>query len=188
MTKTILFVAIALVLGLILGFVAGRMLLERQWSKPYTQVSPATEQKAADGNPSPKAGTKVLVPMPIGKSREALKALTAKDLVVSSVAAVGGDEEGLELRVVVENRGPCTLNLVEGVAYGFDPLGKPAALLKGGENYMAFSAFSKRPLEPGKKRIVQRALKEGSGDDATLAIAEIDHTTCTDGTSWTRAK
>lgn len=183
--KTILFVAIALVLGVILGFVAGRALLERQWAKPYVQVSPSTEQRSAGGNPSPKAGTKVLAPMPIGKSREALKALTAKDPVVSNVGAVGFDEDGLELHVVVENHGPCTLNLVEGVAYGFDAYGKPARLLKGGENFMAFTA--RRPLEPGKKRIIQRNLKEGA-EDATLAIAHIDHTTCTDGTSWTRAQ
>jgi hypothetical protein len=182
MLKPILFAVVALVLGVILGFLLGRMTLERQWSQPYTQVSPAAEQKSAGGNPSPKAGTKVLRPMPIGKSRAALQAMTEKDPVFSTVAAVGANEEGVELHVVVENRGKCTVTALSGVAYGFDAFGKPAPLNKGGETYVAFE--SKAPLEPGKKTTVAEALKEV--EDATLAIAQIDKTTCSDGTSWAR--
>lgn len=150
MLKTILIAAIALVLGLILGFLVGRLMLERQWSQPYTQVAPGTEQKAAGHNRSPKAGTKVLKPMPIGRSRVALKAMTEKDPVVSNVAAVGAGEDGVELHVVVANNGKCTVTAATGVAYGFDAFGKPAPLLKGGENFVAFEL--KEPLEPGKKR------------------------------------
>ena len=182
MLKTILFAAIALVLGLILGFVLGRFTLERQWSQPYTQVAPGTEQRAAGHNPSPKAGTKVLKPLPIGKARAALKAMTEKDLVVSNVAAVGANEDGVELHVVVENNAKCTLTALTGVAYGFDAYGKPAPLLKGGENFVAFEL--KAPLEPGKKTTVAKALKDV--DEATLAVAHVDRTTCSDGTSWTR--
>ena len=182
MLKTILIAAIALVLGLILGFVVGRSTLERQWSQPYTQVAPDTEQKAAGHNPSPKAGTKVLKPMPIGKARAALRPMTEKDPVVSNVAAVGAGDEGAELHVVVENRGKCTVNTLSGVAYGFDAWGKPAPLLKGGENFVAFEL--KTPLEPGKKAMVAKVLKDV--DDATLAIAQVDRTTCADGTTWAR--
>ena len=182
MLKTILFAAIALVLGLILGFVIGRFTLERQWSQPYTQVAPGTEKNAAGHNPSPKAGTKVLKPLPIGKARVALKAMTEKDLVVSNVSAVGANEEGVELHVVVENNGKCTVTAATGVAYGFDAFGKPAPLLKGGENFVAFEL--KTPLEPGKKTTVAEVLKDV--DDATLAVAHIDRTTCSDGTSWAR--
>ena len=182
MMKTILFAAITLVLGLILGFVIGRVTLERQWSQPYSQVSPATEQKSAGGNPSPKAGTKVLKPMPSGKSRAALVPMTEKDPVFSNVSAVGANEEGVELHVVVENRGKCAVTSLSGVAYGFDAFGKPAPLLKGGENFVAFE--SKTTLEPGKKMTVAEVLKDV--DDATLAVAHIDRTTCADGTSWTR--
>lgn len=182
MLKTVLVVAIALVLGLILGFVLGRFTLERQWSQPYTQVAPGTEQKAAGHNPSPKAGTKVLKPMPIGKARAALKTMTAKDLVVSSVAAVGAGEDGVELHVVVENNGKCTVTALSGVAYGFDAFGKPSPLLKGGENFVAFEL--KTPLEPGKKTTVAEPLKDV--EDATLAVAQIDKTTCSDGTTWAR--
>src|SRR5689334_20639200 len=149
MMKTILFAAITLVLGLIIGFVIGRVTLERQWSQPYSQVSPGTENKAAGGNPSPKAGTKVLKPMPIGKSRAALVSMTEKDPVFSTVAAVGAGENGVELHVVVENRSKCTVTSLSGVAYGFDAFGKPSPLIKGGENFVAFE--SKVPLEPGKK-------------------------------------
>jgi hypothetical protein len=182
MLKTILVIAIALVVGLILGFVIGRFTLERQWSQPYTQVMPGTEQKAAGHNPSPKAGTKVLKPMPIGKARAVLKGMTEKDPVVSHVAAVGAGDEGYELNVVVENHGKCTVTALTGVAYGFDAWGKPAPLLKGGENFVAFEL--KKPLEPGKKAMISDTLKDV--DDATLAVAQIDKTTCSDGTSWAR--
>lgn len=183
MVKTILFAAIALVLGLILGFVLGRTTLERQWSHPYTQVAPGTQNnKSEGGNPTPKVGTKILKPMPIARSRLALKAMTDKDPVVSNVAAVGAGDEGTELHVVVENRGACTVTSLAGVAYGFDAWGKPSALNKGGETFVAFE--SKSPVEPGKRATVALTLKDV--DDATLAIAHVDHTTCSDGTSWTR--
>jgi hypothetical protein len=182
MLKTILIAAITLVLGLIVGFLVGRFLLERQWSQPYTQVSPADVKKSEGANPSPKAGTKVLKPMPIGKSRVALRAMTDKDPVVSNVAAVGAGDDGMELHVVVENRGKCTVTSLAGVAYGFDAYGKPSPLNKGGETYVAFE--SKGPLEPGKKATVGGPLKDV--DLATLAIAQVDRTTCSDGTSWAR--
>jgi len=182
MMKTILIAAIALVLGLIIGFVTGRFTMERSWSQPYSQVTPSTVQKSAGHNPSPKAGTRILKPMPIGKSRAALKPMAEKDPVFSNIAAVGANEEGVELHVTVENRGTCTVTALSGVAYGFDAFGKPAPLLRGGENFVAFE--SKAPLEPGKKLIVAEVLKDI--DDATLAVAHVDHTTCADGTSWTR--
>jgi hypothetical protein len=182
MLKPILIAAIALVLGLILGFVLGRFTLERQWSQPYSQVSPEDTKKSEGANRSPKVGTKVLKPMPIGRSRVALKGMTDKDPVFSNVAAVGAGDEGVDLHVVVENRGKCTVTSLAGVAYGFDAYGRPAPLNKGGQTYVAFE--SKAPLEPGKKATVAQPLKDI--DDATLAIAHVDHTTCSDGTSWTR--
>ncbi|MDB5219528.1 MAG: hypothetical protein JWO86_7455 [Myxococcaceae bacterium] len=183
MVKTILFAAIALVLGLILGFVLGRTTLERQWSQPYTQVAPGSQpNKSEGGNPMPKVGTKILKPMPIARSRLALKSFTEKDPVVSNVAAVGAGDEGLELHVVVENRSACTVTSLGGVAYGFDAWGKPSRLNTGGETFVAFE--SKAPIEAGKKATVALALKDV--EDATLAIAHVDRTTCSDGTSWAR--
>jgi len=184
MHKTILLVAIALVFGLILGFVLGRTLLERQWSQPYTQVPHGVEKnKIEDGNPTPKHGTTVLKPMPIARSRAALAQMTGKDPVVSPVAAVGaGDEGAFELHVIVENRGTCSVTSLSGVAYGFDAYGRSSSLNAGGDNYVAFE--SRTTIEPGKKATVAQVLKHV--DDATLAIAHIDKTTCSDGTSWTR--
>lgn len=181
--KTVLFAAIALVLGLILGFVLGRFTLERQWSQPYTQVAPGSQSnKSESANPAPKVGTKILKSMPIGRSRVALKRMTEKDPVVSNVAAVGAGEDGVEMHVVVENRGACTVTSLGGVAYGFDAFGKPSALNKGGETFVAFE--SKAPVEPGKHATVALPLKDV--DDATLAVAHVDRTTCSDGTSWAR--
>lgn len=184
MLKTVLFAAITLVLGLIIGFLVGRTTLERQWSQPYVQVSPATEKKSAGGNPSPKAGTKVLRPMPIGRSRAALRPMTEKDPVFSNVAAVGAGENGVELHVVVENRGTCTVTSLRGVAYGFDAFGKPAPLLTSGESFVAFESKAPFALEPGKKVTVAEELK--GVEDATLSVAHVDRTTCSDGTSWAR--
>lgn len=181
MLKTVLFAAIALVFGLILGFVLGRFTLERQWSQPYSQALPPGA-KGELHNPTPPTGTKVLKPMPIGRSRAALHGLTDKDQVVSTVAAVGAGDTGIELHVVVENRSTCTVTSLAGVAYGFDAYGKPAALNAGGETYVAFE--SKAPLEPGKKSTVAQPLK--GAEDATLALAHVDRATCADGTSWKR--
>jgi hypothetical protein len=182
MTKIILFTSIALVVGAIAGFFLGRFTLERQWSQPYTTVTSAEEQMNAGDNPSPKAGASVLKPMPIGKSRAALATLVEHDAVRSPVAAIGAGDEGVELHVVVENRGACTLTSLSGVAYGFDAYGKPSPLRKSGRNYVAFE--SKEPIPPGKKHTVAAGLTNVA--DATLAIAQIDKTTCSDGTSWAR--
>lgn len=179
--KPILIAAITLVLGLIIGFLVGRMLLERQWSQPYTTATPPGT-KSEGGNPSPIAGTKVLKAMPIGRSRLALRQLTEKDPVVSNVASVGAGDTGVELHVVVENHGRCTVTSLAGVAYGFDANGKASPLNKGGETYVAFQ--SNTALEPAKKLTV--ALPLQNVELATLAIAHVDRTTCADGTSWAR--
>lgn len=180
--KMVIAVVVALVVGLVLGFIAGRTSLERKWSQPYAVVSPADVKKNADGDPAPKAGTKVLTAMPIKKARLALASLIEKDPAVVTVAAVGADEEGLELHAVVENRGTCTLNSVEGVAYGYEPRGRPTKTNKSGAKYVAFA--SDVSIEPGKKGTITQKLRYA--DDATLAIAHVDHTTCADGSSWAR--
>jgi hypothetical protein len=182
MLKPAVIAAIALVVGLVLGFLLGRAMLERQWSQPYTEALPPGT-KGELNNPSPVVGTKVLKPMPIGRSRAALKELTAGDPVVSNVAAVGANDDSMELHVVVENRGKCTVTSLAGVAYGFDAYGRPSALNAGGETYVAFQ-FS-TPLPPGKRDTVAQPLKGGI-DDATLAVAHVDRTTCSDGTTWKR--
>ncbi len=175
---------VALAIGLAAGFFFGRMLLERQWSQPFVQISPDAAKKsgAPDADPTPKAGTTVLKAMPMGKGRAALRAKTEKDPVVATVASFGADSKKIDLNVIVENRGKCTITSVAGVAYGFDPYGKPAAVNKAGESYLAFEA--KAEIAPGAKDDVSQTVK--FAQDATLALAQIDHATCSDGTTWTR--
>jgi hypothetical protein len=180
--KTALLLAIVLFAGLIVGYLFGRFTLERQWSQPYTQAGPPPTGAPDEINPSPTPGTKVLKAMPIAKSRAALASMTGDDPVVSHVAAVGWGANRAELHVVVESHAKCTVTSLGGVAYGFDPLGMPAPLNKGGATYVAFT--SKTPLEPGKTTTIAAPLK--GIEDATLAIAQIDRTTCADGTTWAR--
>lgn len=184
MTKKLVIVAIvALVVGGLVGFFAGRALLERSWSQPYATLSPADATRYADGgDPAPKAGTQVLRPLPIGKARAALAALTAKDPVVATVGSVGADDAEMELHVTVENRGGCTITGGSGVAYGFTPTGQSAPTNRHGEHFVSFKLDA--PIEPGKHAVASQKLRFAS--KATLAIAQIDVTECADGTTWKR--
>lgn len=175
---------LAFLIGTALGWFLGRRATEAAWSQPYAQVSPDVEQRSSgnDADPAPKAGTKILTKMPIGRARQALAELTANDPAVSRVTSFGASDDGVELHVVVENRGKCTIKKVAGVAYGFDARGRPAKANKGGENYVAFSGET--TIEPGKHDVIAQASK--NGQLATLAIAQIDKTTCEDGTTWAR--
>jgi hypothetical protein len=174
-----------LVLGIVIGWVLGRTMLERQWSQPTTQLSPGDEQRAAskDADPTPKAGTKVLKPMPLQRARLAAKDLTKNDPVVMQVGAVGNGEDGCELHVDLVNNGKCVVTSLDGVAYGFDAFGAPAKVNKGGENYVAF-AEDKLTFEPGKHHLVAQKLRYP--ETASLAVAHVDHVKCADGTSWSR--
>ena len=182
--KLVIVAVVALLVGLAVGFFAGRGMLERKWSQPYARVSPVEESRYAhnDSDPAPKSGAKIVKPMPIGKARAALAAMTAKDAVVATVSSVGADENAVELHVTVENRGTCKLTGASGIAYGFGPRGLPAPTNKHGENLVSFKLES--PLEPGKHTTVAQKLRYAEA--ATLAIAQIDATECADGTSWKR--
>lgn len=185
MFKIVVPAVVALILGLVIGFFVGKATTESKWSQPYAQISPAEEQKATsakDADPTPKAGTKILKPMPIGKARQVLAELTSKDRAVASVAAFGAGEDGVELHVVVENKGTCTLKEISGVAYGFDPDGRPTSANAGGETYVAFNHAAE--VAPGAKTTVAAKLR--NAPLATLAVAHVDRTTCTDGSTWAR--
>lgn len=181
--KLVLVAVVALLVGGLVGFFAGRALLERRWSQPYAALSPADAARYADGgDPAPKAGTQLVKPMPIGKAREVLASLTAKDPAVATVASVGADDSEMELHVTVENRGSCKITGGSGVAYGFSPTGASAATNKHGEHFAAFKVEG--PIEPGKHVVSSQKLRFAA--QTTLAIAQIDVTECADGTTWKR--
>lgn len=186
MLKIIIAAGVALILGIIIGFIVGRATLERKWSQPYAAITPAEEQKSAsqDADPTPKAGTKVMKAMPLARARMAMKAFTANDPVQSPTASFGQGDEGIELHVTVENRGKCKLSNVSGVAYGFDANGLPAAANKHGETYVALNSKLEKPLDPGQKTMV--SMKMRYAENATIALAHIDATECTDGPAWKR--
>jgi hypothetical protein len=187
MHKVVIAFVIALVVGLVAGFLLGRVVTERRWAQPYAVVSPEAARKsaqAADAEPTPSAGTKVLAAVPIGRARAALGEMIAKDHdpLVSPAAAFGADDDGIELHVVVENRGSCPVSKFSGVAYGFDPSGRPAGANAGGESYVAFSHEGQ--LLQGKKTTV--AAKMHHASRATLALAHVDRVECADGKRWAR--
>jgi len=183
--KIALAAAGALIVGLLIGFFVGRAMLESKWSQPYAAVSPgdATRYASEDADPTAPAGTKVLGRLPLGKARIAVAELTKSDpAAVAYGTSFGQGNEGVELHVTVENKGTCTINGGTGVAYGYDAHGKSAAANKHKEHYVAFKI--EKPIEPGKKDLVSAKMRYA--DESTIALAQVDTTTCTDGTSWKR--
>jgi hypothetical protein len=170
---------------LAIGVFVGRWWTERNWSQPPVIITPAdvTRSSANDADPTPKAGTAVVRAMPIGRARATLKSITEKDPVIATVVSIGSGDDGMELHVVVENRGRCKVTGLSGVAYGFNAKGRSSALNKHGEHYAAFEG-TKLSLEPGGHVLVAQKLRYA--EEATLGAAHIDETTCSDGTSWKR--
>lgn len=183
--KIALAAAGALLIGLLLGFFIGRAMLESKWSQPYAVVSPgdATKYASEDADPTAPAGTKILGQLPLGKARLAIADLTKNDPAkVAYGTSFGQGNEGVELHVTVENTGKCTIKEGHGVAYGYDAHGKSGAANKHKEHYVAFKI--EKPIEPGKKDVISAKMRYA--DDVTIALAHVDATTCTDGTSWKR--
>lgn len=168
----------ALAAGTAIGFVVGRSTLARRWDAPF-ELAPAAP---ADGDPAPAAGARVAKAMPIGRVRLALADVIAHDPVLVRSASVGASDDANELHVMVENRGSCTITKLAGVAYGFDPHGLPAKTNRDGSNRVAFEGDVVLP--PGKKAVIARQLRYAAA--ATLAVAHVDTTTCSDGPAWRR--
>lgn len=188
MTKVILAAAIALVVGLIVGFFAGRALLERQWRQPQMQLEQDRANKLAedDADPVPAGGTKILRTMPLERTRLAAKEITKSDPLVMNVGAIGNGDEGAELHLELQNNAKCVITKFSGVAYGFDAWGVPAKLNKHGENFVAFAPGKDDDvaIEPGKTYLHAQKLRYP--ETASLAVAHVDSYSCKDGTSWKR--
>lgn len=173
--------AIALVLGLALGYMLGRWSLEREWSQPE-QLLRASSRGRSGADPVPPEGTRGIGPMPLARSRRALAALVARDPVVVTVASVGRDDEAMELHLTAHNRSACPVVELAGVAYGFDAWGAPARMNVGGEHFVAFEAHE--TIEPGGR--LQLAFPLRHPDTASLVLAQVDRVGCADGTRWAR--
>jgi len=188
MQKLILVGALGVAVGLLLGIVLGRYLLEREWSQPNVlmRVSAADAQRSTgkDADPSPKQGTLLLGPAPIARARMVLAEITKADPLVLEVGDVGNSDEGNELHLDLKNRGKCAVKSFSGTAYGYDAFGKPSAMNKGGEYYVAFNEDNVSDLAPNETHSFNLLLHHVN--NASLAVAHVDSVTCTDGTKWAR--
>lgn len=182
---TAIAIVVALLAALAGGYFLGRWSLDRQWRQPQMMLGPAERARlAVDGaDPVPPAGTRLLRPMPLERTRVAMKELTKGDPVVAGVISFGNGDEGSELHIDVVNSGKCVVTAFSGVAYGFDAWGAPQKANKSGEHFVAFSA-EKVELEPGQHHIVTQALKYP--ETASLGVAQIDAVTCKGAPPWSR--
>ena len=183
--KTVIFVVAALFVGMVLGWILGRTLLEQEWENPLAVITQADESRAAanDADPTPKAGTKVLPRIPLRRARARVAKMVEKDPMVMTVGTVGTSDDGSSLHMQIKNQGACEVSAYRGVAYTYDAWGKPVKANKNGETYMAFSAE--------KQKIAKGELGEFSApsrytDTASLVVAHVDAVDCADGTKWTR--
>ncbi|MEI8256491.1 MAG: hypothetical protein WCJ30_12525 [Deltaproteobacteria bacterium] len=185
MRRSTLIAVAMLVVGLLAGWFGGRCALERRWSEPLAAITPDAARRSAEGNadPTPAAGTRVMQPMPLQRSRAAMRELVANDPVVMSVGAVGRDDSAIELHLTLRNRGRCTVTEVEGVAYGFDAWGQPSKLNRAGEHYVAFRSTG-LDVAPGASTRQGYPLRHP--ETASLALAQVERVTCADGTRWAR--
>jgi len=177
-----------LLVGLLVGIFLGRFLLEREWSQPAVllRVSAADARRSTgkDADPCPKEGALVLGPAPVARARMVLAEITKSDPLVITVGDVGNSDEGNELHLDLRNRGKCAVKSFSGTAYGYDAYGKPSAMNKGGEYYVAFGEDNVADLGPNQTHSLNMLLHHVSV--ASLAVAHVDQVTCADGTKWAR--
>ena len=188
--RPVVFVVPALVVGIIVGFLAGLYFGGERIKDEYR--SPLITVKANPGNtavvlasssaspdPTPPVGARIIASFPLAGARSALSQLTRTDKVVVNVGAVGRGDGGMELHLAISNRGDCTLKAVSGVAYGFDPDGDSTAMNADGKHYVAFSSED-LTLAPGGTSVATWPLKHAKL--ANVALAQIDKAVCDDGT------
>ncbi len=182
---TIFVSLLAFVIGITPGFYLGRATLEAKWRAGVQPVSESEAARSAieGADPTPKAGTKVVRDMPINRSRVALQELTDADPVKVTLGTFGRNDDSTELHLNLKNGAACEVTSVEGVAYGFDAWGRPTAVNKAGESYVAFSGKELK-LAPGAKGYVAQEVHFAKL--ANMALAHVDKYTCSDGTSWSR--
>lgn len=189
MRNLILVGALCLVVGGLVGFFVGRLLLEKQWSQPAVlQRMSAANPKSQSGKDAaliPKPGTLLLGRAPVARARLVLAEITKVDPVVMTVGDVGNGDDGLVLNLDLKNRSKCSVTALTGTAYGYDAYGKPAKMNAGGEYYVAFNEEKIEDLGPDQVHSLSVSLHHA--EIASLAVAHVDSVTCSDGTKWARA-
>jgi hypothetical protein len=182
---TLIVIGIVLLLvGGIVGWLAGRWSLEQAWAAPVTiGADDARRSSEGDADPTPAAGTVVLAAMPLQRARHALHDVAADDPVRMRIGSIGRSDGEMFLHLTLVNHGTCAASEVDGVAYGFDAWGRSARLNRGGEHYVAFHATG-LDLAPGASSLQEFPLHHP--DIASIALAQVDHVRCADGTEWAR--
>ena len=182
---TIIAVFVAAILAFVVGWFAGRWALDREWQSPVVTISPDDVKRSQieGADPTPAAGTRVLRALPLRKAREFIKGYTEKDPVIAKVGSWARDDDDKDLHLVVHNRGTCKANRFSGVAYGYDAWGRPAAVNKAGENYIAFD-IKDAAVDPGASGQLSMKIKDPGL--ASLAVAHLDEVGCENGPSWKR--
>lgn len=182
---SVLAVTGAFVLAGGVGSWIGRNSLERAWTQPFLVVTPdrAALAAASGADPTPSAGSKVIKPMPLARTRLALAEMTRPDPAMIATGTVGRDDSDISLNMMVKNKGNCEISAVSGIAYGFDAWNQPVPMNKSGEHYVSFT-IDKLKIPPGKAEKASFALH--FPETASLAVGHIDQVTCTSGTTWKR--
>lgn len=180
-------IVLALIVGTALGFVVGRAMLERQWSRTVTSVSQEEATTTSkDSDPLPSAGTQVLAALPLLKMREAAALFSQNDPVQVTLTSFGSGDDGSELHLMLKSSAPCTVTAIKGVAYAYDWSGKPVQANAGGKRFVAFESAAPLHLEKGGKDVF--AFTVHHTETASLGVAHVDSYTCSNGVSWSRPK
>jgi hypothetical protein len=178
-----------LLLGLTLGFFVGRVLLERQWSRPVSIVSAKAYERSAQAgaDPTPPVGTRIFAALPLGRLREAA-ARELRDLPLKvTLTSFGNGEDGTSLHLMMKNDAACAIVAYDGIAFAYDAYGRASKANLAGENYVLFAstALEKKPkIDPGGKLVHEQKLRYP--ETASIGLAYVEHYTCADGTQWKR--
>ncbi len=182
---------IALLVGLLIGFFVGRATLEAKWANPVGVITPQQHQKssgAKDADPTPPAGSKRIIPLPLVKMRQVAGKLTAQDPLKVTLTSWGNGEDGGELHLMMKNDAPCKVVSYSGIAYAYNAYGRPVKGNAGGESYIAFrsdvASEKFEGMDKGAKFIHAQVVHHT--ETASIGVAHVDAYACDDGTKWAR--